>query len=131
MKKSNLKVLSLGFYSFPFAYFAMYQDFSNSSMFAYLVLIIGMSALAFFNHFYQNNSKHKAYFVIGNLLSFIVSFCLLFRLDTTLGTGWDYGYFKPLTPYQLLLLITILSLAPQMLSMKMADRLKNKWRKTF
>ncbi len=36
------------------------------------------------------------------------------------------GYFKPLTPYQLLMLVSFFNLIPQFLAMKLGNKHKNK-----
>ncbi len=41
------------------------------------------------------------------------------------------GYFKPLTPYQIFMLVSFLNLIPQFLTMKLANRYKKKDKDEF
>src|SRR5690625_2002265 len=100
----------------------MYQDFANGSMLGYFIMIIATSILAFLGRFFNNTIP----LIIGKLISAIISFYFLYKMEITLGVGWDGGYFKPLTPYQLLLLVSILNLLPQFLGMILANRIIEK-----
>src|SRR5690625_3342427 len=108
-----ISILIILLYCFPFVHFAMTQDFTNSSMIGYFILIVVTSILAFLSKFFSNSIP----FIIGNIASFIVSFFFLYNMTAQLGSGWDGGYFKPLTPYQLLFLVSILNLIPQLITM--------------
>lgn len=122
MRKLVINILIVCLYCFPFVYFAMYQDFANRSMLGHLIMIVVTSILAFFSKFFSNTIP----VILGNIISVFISFYFLKKMEVTLGIGWDGGYFKPLTPYQLLLLVSFLNLIPQYLVMKLANRYKKK-----
>jgi|SRR5690625_327467 len=122
MKKLIISLLIIGLYCFPFVYYAMYQDFSSASMHGYLIMIIATAILAFSGKFFSNTIP----FIMGNIASAIISFYFLYNKEVTLGIGWDGGYFKPLTPYQLLLLVSFLNLIPQLIIMKLANEMKKR-----
>jgi len=121
MRKVIISILIVFLYCFPFVYFAIHQDFSSGSMLGYLIMIAGTTILAFFSKYFSNIIP----FIVGNIASVIISFYFLYKLEVVLGGGWDGGYFKPLTPIQLLLLVSILNLIPQFLVMSLANRIKN------
>lgn len=91
-------------------------------MLGYLIMIVVTSILAFIGKFFSNSIP----IIIGNIASAIISFYFLHKMEITLGVGWDGGYFKPLTPYQLLLLVSFLNLIPQFLVMRLANRFKKR-----
>lgn len=122
MRRLILGILIVCLYCFPFVYFSMHQDFANGSMVGYLVMIVGTSILAFSGKYFSNTVP----IIIGNIASAIFSFYFLHKMKVTLGVDWDGGYFKPLTPYQLLLLVSFLNLIPQFLVMKLAAKMKKK-----
>ncbi|MDM5358353.1 hypothetical protein ABIE66_002099 [Peribacillus sp. B2I2] len=119
MKKIGISILIVCLYCFPFVYFSMYQDFANSSMFGYLIMIVATSLLAFFGRIFGNSIP----FIIGNIVSGIVSFYFISEMAGNERWG---GYFKPLTPNQLLIFVSFLNLIPQLLVMKLANKYKNK-----
>lgn len=94
----------------------MYQDFANASMIGYAIMILGTSFLAFASKYVG----HFSLFIIGNL----ASAAILYKMSVTYGVGWDKGYFKPLTPYQLFLLVSFLNMIPQLLFIKLANKIK-------
>ncbi|WP_269915691.1 hypothetical protein [Psychrobacillus psychrodurans] len=100
----------------------MYQDFSNRSMLGYLFMIVATSLFAFFGKLFSNSIS----LIIGNILSVIISF--YFISEMTGNERWG-GYFKPLTPYQLLILISFLNSIPQFFALKLANRHKKRRRK--
>lgn len=122
MSKLVISILIVCLYCFPFVYFSMYLDFANSSMLGYLIMIVGTSILAFFGKFFCNTIP----FIIGNIVSVIISFYFLNMLEVKLGVDWDGGYFTLIIPYQLLLLVSFLNLIPQVFVMKLANRYKKK-----
>lgn len=122
MKKIIFRIPIVCLYCFPFVYFSMYIDFAHGSMFGYLIMVLGTLILAFFGKLLSNTRL----VIIGNIASVIVSFYFLHQMEMTLGVGWDGGYYKPLTPYQLLLFVSFLNLIPQFLMMKLANRVKKK-----
>lgn len=52
MKKTVIGILIVCLYCFPFVYFSMHQDFENSLMLGYLIMIIVTSLLAFLRQKY-------------------------------------------------------------------------------
>src|SRR5690625_1476324 len=116
MKKLVIRILIIFMYCFPFVYYSMYQDFEYGSLFGYLIMIVGTSILAFF----VNISGKPILFIIVNIATGLISLYFVY----TYGIGWDEVYFKPLTPYQLLLLVSVLNLIPQFLVMKLTKTVK-------
>lgn len=121
MRRLLINILIVCLYCFPFVYFSMYQDFTNGSLIGYLVMIAGTSILAFFSMYFSNIIP----FIIGNIASAAISFYFLNKMEVALGANWDSGYFKPLSPHQLLWLVSFLNLIPQLLIMKLAKKIKN------
>ncbi|KQL35312.1 hypothetical protein AN959_10290 [Psychrobacillus sp. FJAT-21963] len=119
MRKIGITILMAILYCFPFVYFSMYQDFANRSMLGYLIMIVVTSLLAFFGKFFSNSIP----FIIGNILSVITSFYFIHEM--TGNERWN-GYFKPLTTYQLLMLVSFLNLIPQFFALNLANKYKNK-----
>lgn len=117
MRKIVIGILIVCLYCFPFVYFSMQQDFANRSMLGYLFMVIVTSLIAFFGKLFSNSIS----LIIGNILSVIISF--YFISEMTGNERWD-GYFKPLTPYQLLILVSFLNLIPQLFALKLANRYK-------
>lgn len=97
----------------------MYQDFINRSMVGYVIMIVATSLLAFFGKYYVNSIP----MIVGNILSGFISF--YFNSKMMGNDGWD-GYFKPLTPNHLLIVVSFLNLIPQFIALKIAKRYKNK-----
>ncbi len=120
MRKLIVMILIVCLYCFPFVYFSMYQDFANGSMIGYVIMLIGTSILAFFSKLFSNTIP----FIIGNILSVIISFYFLYKMEIELGVSWHLGYFKPFTPYQLLLLVSFLNVIPQFLIMILVKKYK-------
>src|SRR5690625_1643378 len=119
MQKLIISILIICLYCFPFVYFSMHQDFASGSMVGYLITIVGSSILAFLSKLFSNTIP----FIIGNIASAIISFYFLYKMEISLGIGWDGGYFKPLTPYQLLLLVSFLNLIPQFFVIMLANKI--------
>ncbi|SDN15459.1 hypothetical protein SAMN05518871_103451 [Psychrobacillus sp. OK028] len=117
MRKIVIGILIVCLYCIPFVYFSMHQDFANRSMHGYLTMIVVTSLLAFFGKLFSNSIP----LIIGNILSVIISF--YFISEMTVNERWG-GYFKPLTPYQLLILVSFFNLIPQFFSLKLANRYK-------
>ncbi|MEY9973506.1 hypothetical protein ABH966_003906 [Lysinibacillus sp. RC46] len=122
MRKIVIGILIVCLYCFPFVYFSMYQDFTNRSMLGYLMMIVMTSLFAFWENFPCNSIP----FIIGNIVSAVSSFYFIGRMEDTLGIGWDGGYFKPLSPSQLVVIVSVLNLIPQFFAMKLAKGHKNK-----
>lgn len=119
MRRIGANLLIICFYCFPFVYFSMYKDFENGSMIGYLMMIIITSLLAFFGKL----SNHMKPIIIGNIVSACISF--YFISIVTSNERWDF-YFKPLTPIQLLILVSFLNLIPQFIAVKLAFVVKRK-----
>ena len=119
IKKIGISILIVCLYGFPFVYFSMHQDFANRSMLGYLIMIVATSFLAFFANFFSNSISH----IIGNLVSGIISYYFISKM---MGNEQWGGYFKPLTPYQIFMLVSFLNLIPQFLALKLSNRYKNK-----
>ncbi|MCU5321929.1 hypothetical protein OB976_02500 [Bacillus cereus] len=120
MKKLSVTILIVCLYCFPFVYFSMYQDFTNGSMLGYAIMVIGTSILAFFSKFFSNTIP----MIIGNILSIIMSYYFLYKMEIEFGVSWHRGYFKPFIPYQLLLLVSFLNVIPQLLVMNVVNKYK-------
>ncbi|MDM5326351.1 hypothetical protein [Neobacillus sp. CF12] len=112
MKKLVIGILIVILYCFPFAHFAMYQDFTNRSMIGYLVMIAATFVLAFLVKYFCNYIP----FFIGNILSFIISFYFNDKMVDTVE--WYGDYFKPFYPTHLLVMVSLLNLIPQYIAMK-------------
>ncbi|WP_240611956.1 hypothetical protein [Planococcus halotolerans] len=95
----------------------MYQDFADGLMLGYLLMIAATSLLAFFSKLFSNSLP----VIIGNMLSIIVSFYFINNMAGSEGWGW---YFKPLSPIQLLITVSLLNLIPQFFAMKFANKYK-------
>ncbi|MGE7997575.1 hypothetical protein ACQKOF_02620 [Lysinibacillus sp. NPDC093190] len=121
MRKIVIGILIVCLYCFPFVYFSMYQDFANRSMLGYLMMIVMTSLFAFLGKFLCNSIP----FIIGNIVSAVISFYFIGKMEDTLEIGWDGGYFKPFSPSQLLVIVSVLNLIPQFFAMKLANRYKN------
>ena len=106
-------------YCFPFVYFSMYQDFKNKIILGYLIMVVATAILAFFSKLFGNSIT----LITGNILSMIVSFFLIKEMAG--NEQWE-NYFKPLTPNQLLILVSVLNLIPQFLTIILANRYKRK-----
>lgn len=119
MKKIIVGITIVCLYCFPFVYFSMQQDFVNGSMLGYFIMIVVTSLLAF----YGKLSNKFPSIIIGNLLSIIISY--YFIAGMTENERWG-GYFKPLSPNQLLILVSILNVIPQFFAMKVANRYKSR-----
>jgi hypothetical protein len=79
----------------------MKQDFANRSMIGYLILIVATSLLAFLVKFFCNFIP----FIIGNMVSTMISLYFISSMADTVG--WDDGYFKPFSPSQLLVVVSL------------------------
>lgn len=119
MRKIVGSILIFCLYCFPFVFHAMYQDFTSRSMLGYLVMIVATSLLAFFGKLYSNFIP----LILGNIGS---GFLSIYFISEMAGNEQWGGYFKPLTPFQLLLFVSLLNLIPQFFTMKLANKYKRK-----
>jgi hypothetical protein len=118
MKKTVITLLLICLLSFPYVFFAMYLDCSKGSMLGYGIMV-GMSLiLGYTTRFFAA----LPVLVIGNLLSLAISY----YLNTTMAGSEKWGwYFKPLTSQQLLILVSILNLIPQIIGTNISRKPKN------
>lgn len=102
-------------YCFPFVFFSMLQDFNNGTMLGYLLMVIATPLLA------VAGKRHAGTWlpVIGNLLSAFVSYFFISQMAG--DVVWD-AYYKPLSPVQLFLFVSVLSIIPQWVAVKWAGR---------
>lgn len=114
MKKIGLNLIIFCLYCFPFVYFSMYKDFTDGSMIGYLIMIIITSTIAFWSKYFSNIFV----LITGNILSVIISYSFISNI---VDEQWS-TYFKPLVPYQLLILVSLLNLIPQLLAVKFAGK---------
>ncbi|MGF7535166.1 hypothetical protein AAGG74_16050 [Bacillus mexicanus] len=115
MKKIIIGLIIIVFYCFPFVYFSMQQDFVNRSMLGYLIMIVATSLFAFLVKVFSNSLL----LIIGNVISALISFYFINGMAG--NEQWD-GYFKPLTPFQLLILVSVLNLIPQFLAIRVTNK---------
>lgn len=115
MKKIVLNVLLIALYSFPFAYYAMYKDFSDASMMGYVFMI----TLVTFNASLSVLYGTKWAILIGNVISVLLSY--YFTANVTGPERW-FGYFKPIQPTTLVIVVSVLMLIPQMIAIFVIKR---------
>lgn len=115
MKCLGFNLLFICLYCFPFVYFAMYQDFSNGSMIGYFMMVILTSIIAFFAKY----TKNTIAIILGNIISMGISFYFITKMQ---GNEPWAGYFKPLTPFQLLILVSYLNIIPQFIAVLLAKK---------
>lgn len=98
-------VLIVIVYALPFVHFGMQQDYSHQSPIGYVAMVAAMGLLAF-----ASIKVGSVYAIlIGNVASFAVSFYFVGKMKgDTLAT-----FFKPLTPEQALIFLSILMLILQ------------------
>ena len=99
MKKTIAIIAMLG-YACPFVYGAMFQDFSSWSMAGYMFMLVVTPVLAVVC---SKAWGLKAVF-LGNLITFFVSYYLIVGVEDV--ERWEY-YFKPLTPVQMLVFVSV------------------------
>ncbi|MFB1099423.1 hypothetical protein [Terribacillus sp. JSM ZJ617] len=119
MKKAVVGILIVCLYCFPYVYNSMYQDFTYRSMLGYLLMLVATLLLSFLGKLFS----HPIYLIIGNILSVIISFYFISQMAWNEDWG---GYFKPLTPNQLLIFASVLFLIPQVIAIRLAKKLKDK-----
>lgn len=119
MKKIVFGILIVCLYCFPFVYNSMYQDFANRSMLGYLLMLVATLLLAFLGKLLSKS----IFIIIGNIFSVIISY--YFISEMSWNEEWG-GYFKPLTPNQLLIFNSVLFFIPQFIAIRLAIKLKDK-----
>jgi hypothetical protein len=120
MKKIWIGIVIIILYSVPFAYFSLYQDFTNRSLVGYLIMVIVTAILAFLGQYFSSFIP----LIIGNILTTLVS--IYFYLEIGNTEGWDEGYFKPFYPLQLIIVLSVLNLVPQFFAALFAHVKKSK-----
>lgn len=95
MKKAITKIILFICYCTPFVFLAMNEDASSGTLWFYMLMILAFSILC------CSSIKTKNYFIviIGNIASFASSYIFTLTFHTE---KWEY-YFKPFSPYQLIL----------------------------
>jgi hypothetical protein len=119
LKKISIGVFLVILYCFPFVYFSMKQDFANRSMIGYLIMIVSTSLLAFIAKYFCSSIP----FIIGNILSLVISFYFNGKMSET--HMWNGGYFKPFYTSQLIVVISLLNLIPQYIAIVLANKVHN------
>ncbi|MGL4336453.1 MAG: hypothetical protein ACRCST_06110 [Turicibacter sp.] len=98
MSKWMIRVLILVTGSVPYVYLAMNDDASNRSMIFYGAMVISLSALTLVSI----KTKNIAIHIVGNLISFIISYFLVISHQTE---KWS-GYFKPFSAIGMVVFIS-------------------------
>lgn len=118
MKKIVIGTSIIILYCFPFVFFSMYQDFTNHSMVGYLIMVIATFILAFMGQFFCNTIP----IILGNILTVLMS---IYFNNIMRGTeGWDGSFFKPFLPIELLIIVSVVNLIPQLIAVIVAISLK-------
>ncbi|OIN67223.1 hypothetical protein BLD48_06245 [Exiguobacterium sp. KRL4] len=120
MKKWWIGLAVLAGYCIPFVYLALLEDFKTGTLLGYLLLLVGFTVLAFTGQRWG----HLLFVMAGNVLSYFISVYFAGQTD---AYGFD-GYFKPLTAEQLILLVSLLMLIPQLIAIVVAMSLEAKKR---
>lgn len=119
MKKVAVYSLIICLFSFPYAYFSISQDFNDSSMTGYLLMIIATTIIAFFGSLTNNTIA----VFIGNIGSVIISFYFNSKMINI--DSWD-GYFKPIGSIRFLVVVSVVNLIPQLVAINFAKSLNKK-----
>ena len=106
MKKQIIGILIVLLYAFPFAYYAMYKDFTSGLLTGYGIMIAVTLVLAYL----CQRFSYIPYLIIGNILMVAVS--LYFNSGMAEDPAWD-GYFKPLWGSRMVVVNGGLNLIPQ------------------
>ena len=107
MNRKLIKALMLLAYCIPYGYLSMKGDLNSGTMIFYGLMIVCLAVLLAV----VLKTKNTIVLIVGNILSFISSYIFILQNQTE---DWA-GYFKPFTPFGLLLLITIVALVIQIL----------------
>jgi hypothetical protein len=83
-------------------------------MIGYLIMIVSTSILAFLTKYFCNHIP----FIIGNILSMIISFYFSGGMSDI--EMWEGGYFTPFNPSLLIVVVSLINLIPQYISMILA-----------
>ncbi|MCM3765134.1 hypothetical protein [Neobacillus niacini] len=122
MKKGIISILLFSLLSFPYVFIAMFLDVSQGSMLGYGIMAVMSLILGYTARYFGL----VPVLVIGNLVSLVISY----YLNTTMAGHEKWGwYFKPLTSQQLLIVVSILNLIPQILGLTIHRNQKDKPKK--
>lgn len=118
MEKNITKALLILGYCLPFVFLAMNEDVTTGTLWFYLIMIVGFSALCFASI----KTKNSSIVFVGNILSFVSSciFAWLFQTEK-----WEY-YFKPFLPNQLIIFETIIVFLIQIIFVVYCARKSNR-----
>ena len=119
MMKKIIGILIVCLYCFPFVYYSMYLDFIDSSMRGYAIMIAATFLLAFSGRLFS----HPAFLIAGNILSALISYYFIGTMDDSDHWG---GYFKPLYPEHLLILVSFIILIPQVIAFSLAGKFRKR-----
>lgn len=107
MNEKVIKALMLLAYCIPYGYLSMQGDFNSGTMIFYGFMIVSLGILLRV----AIKTKNTIVLVIGNVLSFISSYIFISQNQT----GDWASYFKPFSPLDLLILITMVAFLIQQL----------------
>ena len=114
-------------YGYPYVYYSMYQDFTDRLLFNYLIMIVATSTFAFIGKLYSNYIP----IILGNIVSAIISFYFILKWENNAQyeemAQWG-SYFVPFSPNELLVFVSVLNLIPQLFTMNLAKKMKNRVR---
>ncbi len=118
MKNNLIRAILLLFYCIPFVFLAMNEDAATGTLWFYIIMTAGFVTLCYGSI----KSKNSWIVTAGNILSFISSciFTFFFKSEK-----WDW-YFKPFTPYQIIIFETLLAFAIQIIFIMYNARKKEK-----
>lgn len=115
MEKLGLALIIFVIYCFPFVFISLYMDFAYHTMAGYALMLAVTFILAYAGKMTDNVTA----VIGGNLASLTIS-CYL--LNSMPGGGLWRSFFKPLTPEQLLVLVSCLHWIPQFIAASMAGK---------
>lgn len=105
----------------------MYQDFTDRIMLNYLIMIAATSTFAFIGTLYSNYIP----IILGNSVSGLISFYFILKWENNAQyeemARWG-SYFVPFSPNELLVFVSVLNLIPQLFTMNLAKKMKNRVR---
>ena len=114
MKKNFIRVILLLGYCIPFVFLAMNEDATVGTLWFYLIMIIGFSALCFG----CIKTENSWIVVVGNILSFVFSCIFAWNFQTP---KWEY-YFKPFLPNTLIIFESVIAFLVQIALVKYSER---------
>jgi len=104
------RILLLIAYCMPFSFMATYGDATFGSMRMYGIMVLAFAALCLI----ALKTNNIAIIIIGNILSAVSSYVFMFNS----GIGPMGEYFKPLTSYETVVLVSVIAFACQMIAVK-------------